>query len=145
MADFGKDGNGKGHDLVMVQNGVKGSTEPGSVYGNEGGTGGVVLQYWICDTSTGDCNCPPRRSEPAAWGPLFLAALFATSSIYCIGGVLLNRRGDSSLSIREAVPHRNFWSSVPGLARDGCGFFFWCFRRRAGMAVAASYSPYEAL
>ena len=68
-----------------------------------------------------------------------------TQSIYCIGGILLNRRNAPDQSIKESIPHLGFWGNIPGLAKDGCGFFFWCFRKRAGMAVAAHYSPYEAL
>eukprot|EP00729_Bicosta_minor_P025018 gene25018-biopygen5736 len=134
--------NGGAHDILLVRNGNKQNDVQGSVYGNLGGSSGVVLQYWICDMSAGDCKCPSRGGPG---GIIFLAVLFSTSSIYCVVGITMSKRKDPGLSIKESLPHSSFWAAIPGLAKEGCGFFFWCFRKRAGMAVAASYSPYESL
>ena len=93
-------------------------------------------------SDTSKCKCP---SNGGPGGIIFIAVLFSASSIYCFAGILMNKRKDPTLSIKESIPHPDFWASIPGYTREGCGFFFWCFRKRAGMAVAAQYSPYESL
>jgi hypothetical protein len=72
------DASGHGQDLVLVRNG------DGAVYGSEGGSGGVVLQYWICDLSVGKCPCPSRPNNGGNLdiGHMFLIILFSTSSVY---------------------------------------------------------------
>ena len=68
--------NGGAHDLLLVRNGKRANDVQGSVYGNLGGAGGVVLQYWICDMSVGDCKCPAYGG--GIGGVIFLAIVFST-------------------------------------------------------------------
>lgn len=76
-------------------------------------------------------------------GSVFLILVFVGGGVYCGAGIALGRR--KGLSGIETVPNRAFWGAIPGLARDGCGYFFWCWKKRVGMSVAASFQSYEEL
>jgi hypothetical protein len=85
---------------------------------------------------------PPAASKVDGGG-IFLIIFGVGAAAYCGVGIMLGRK--KGLSGRDALPNLPFWTALPGLTKDGCGFFFWCCKRRVGLAVANNFKAYEEL
>ena len=81
----------------------------------------------------GGSSSSPSSSSPSSsygvvnsgysYGTYFLIGLVCLTILYCVGGIYLNKKhAEEDISIKEAIPHVEFWKSVPGLAADGVRF-----------------------
>eukprot|EP00040_Diaphanoeca_grandis_P019788 m.104783 g.104783 ORF g.104783 m.104783 type:complete len:214 (+) comp27594_c0_seq3:359-1000(+) len=72
-------------------------------------------------------------------GSILLIATCGTTLLYFGMGVAVNKKRGSTG--RDLVPNLQFWGSLPGLIKDGCGFF----RHKVVKREATPYSAYENL
>jgi len=80
-------------------------------------------------TTSSPINTGGSSDEGAPIGWILIAVFFGTLTIYFVGGILFLKynRGQSG---REMVPHVDFWTSLPGLIRDGAVFTVNKIRRK---------------
>jgi hypothetical protein len=55
-------------------------------------------------------------------GTVFLIILIVIIPVYIIGGCLFMRYQRGTVTMKESCPHFEFWSTIPGLIKDGCIF-----------------------
>jgi|EP01043_Picozoa_sp_COSAG02_P037149 hypothetical protein len=56
-----------------------------------------------------------------AWGMMFLIFFFLGSGMYVGGGAYYNNQTKNAVGV-QALPHLEFWSTIPGLVKDGVTF-----------------------
>ncbi len=78
-----------------------------------------------------------------SWGWLVLFCLLALSTLYIVGGCVINMV-DAGKDIEEAFPHKDFWTGLPALVRDGCSYFVLLLRRIGNPAQHHTYTTYGA-
>jgi len=63
----------------------------------------------------------PGSGRGGNWGTYFLVGFFLTTGMYLGGGIFFKYKKEG-LRGKEALPHLEFWESVPGLVMDGIKF-----------------------
>jgi len=71
------------------------------------------------------CPMPPvarPAGAPAPIGAVLVSLTVAGFVVYCaVGAFLMHKRGETG---KNLVPHREFWSELPGLVKEGVRFTF---------------------
>jgi len=55
-------------------------------------------------------------------GTIFLIILIVVIPVYIVAGCLFMRYQRGTVTMKESCPHFEFWSTIPGLIKDGCIF-----------------------
>jgi hypothetical protein len=81
--------------------------------------------------------------EGLSAGDGLLIAVSCLLAVYILGGVIINHRAGATGW--DLMPNRSFWSSLPGLIKDGFRFAFIDFFGYRGVSVApqGSYQPLQ--
>ena len=75
-------------------------------------------------------------------GVLVLTVFFCAGVVpYVIVGMLVQKTRNNAWGL----PHRTFWSKVPGLVRDGCRFTCACMLRSKVASILSMDQRYESL
>ena len=120
--------------MLYVRNGKTDDRGVGSMYGNKGGSEGIVLMYWLCEND--ECRCTPTKGMDGY--TVFLVLFLVGGSFYLVVGTALNKRKNPDQGVLESLPNKRFWKELPGLAKDGCVFVFYGARRMTNNVVPAA-------
>ena len=83
---------------------------PGATSGSGGSTSSPSISAYTPD-------------DGISYGTYFLIGLVCFTILYCVGGIYYKRKhSEEELSIKEAIPHVEFWKSLPSMVADGCRF-----------------------
>lgn len=83
-------------------------------------------------TEDGPVNCSSKSPGGIGGGAVVLIIFFSFAFIYMVGGTLFLAFGRKARG-REMIPNVNFWTSLPGLIKDGVLFSLRpCLRKRYG-------------
>jgi len=70
----------------------------------------------------------PVKPSGISGGTVFLIILIVVIPIYIAAGCVFNIKKREKTFGREACPQWEFWSSIPGLAKDGCKFTYYLIK-----------------
>lgn len=97
---------------------AQGETEPGAYYFN-------VAAKGACPTegkgSCGGGGDTPGEEEAMHAGDVLVILFFVGLAGYLVGGVVYNVKKNAKSGL-EALPHRDFWMTIPLLSKDGMAF-----------------------
>lgn len=91
-----------------------------------------VESYLACPNAKPKC----KGSSGGVGGWIFVGLVFGVSFVYFAGGFALLHFQQGKQG-REAIPHVDFWTSLPGLIKDG-GLF--CVNKIRGTSASGPYS-----
>ena len=122
------------HDMLYVRNGETEDRGTGVVYGNQGGSDGIVLMYWLCESD--ECRCPPPPTptpppptpKPPPPPPKLLFA--------CVGGVCAQTSDGTGAS--RAVCQQACLPPPPKVSYVCCSGAFTCKANQTGCRPATA-------
>jgi len=95
------------HDMLYVRNGKTDDRGVGSMYGNKGGSEGIVLMYWLCEND--ECRCTPTKGMDGY--TVFLVLFLVGGSFYLVVGTALNKPKTRTKGSWKACPTNGFGRS----------------------------------
>jgi len=97
------------------------------------GDAGDSNTYAVNTTAACGGGKAPSIAEGGKVGGLLLGLFFGGGAVYLVGGFAYNIKVRQLEGI-DRIPHRDFWSSLPGLAKEG-------FRFTKSKATKTDYTP----
>jgi len=108
--------NARTYEIDFICDSGAGTGSP--IFENENPTKHYNFQW----TTSAACPTNSNSSGGIDGGGIFLIILLCVTIVYCAGGVVFNKFYRKQETTIELVPQWGFWSSIPGLTKDGVMF-----------------------
>ena len=71
---------------------------------------------------------------------IFIILILVVPFVYCVGGAAYLYKKEEKRG-RELIPHREFWGSIPGYTKDGCGISYRATKSCIGTLILFKFYP----